>query len=49
MSKVHIFSQLTGRVVYGRVAGRSAARFFNVQNIKYIESMKSGSAAAAKL
>merc|ERR1712203_231502 len=36
-------------VVYGRVSGRSAARYFTAQNIRYIESMKAGSAAASKL
>merc|ERR1740120_492913 len=36
-------------VVFGRVSGRSAARFFTAQNIKYIESMKAGTAAASKL
>jgi len=36
-------------VVFGRVSGRSAARYFTAQNIKYIESMKAGTAATAKL
>merc|ERR1712151_1111070 len=36
-------------VVFGRVSGRSAARYFTSQNIKYIESVKAGTAAAAKL
>jgi len=36
-------------VVFGRVSGRSAARFFTSQNIKYIESAKAGTAAASKL
>merc|ERR1712137_725546 len=36
-------------VVYGRVSGRSAARYFTAQNIKYIESMKAGTAATSKL
>jgi len=36
-------------VVFGRVSGRSAARFFTEQNIKYIESLKAGTAATAKL
>merc|ERR1712232_1314868 len=36
-------------VVFGRVSGRSAARYFTAQNIKYIESMKAGTAAASKL
>merc|ERR1712046_211500 len=36
-------------VVYGRVSGRSAARYLTSANIKYIEQMKSGTAATAKL
>merc|ERR1712176_698033 len=36
-------------VVYGRVSGRSAARFFTAANIKYIQSMKVGSTVASKL
>ena len=36
-------------VVFGRVSGRSAARFFTAQNIQYIESLKAGTAATAKL
>merc|ERR1712107_563395 len=36
-------------VVFGRVSGRSAARYFSAQNIKYIESMKAGTAVASKL
>merc|ERR1711862_48196 len=36
-------------VVFGRVSGRSAARYFTSQNIRYIESMKAGTAAASKL
>merc|ERR1711941_147046 len=37
-------------VVFGRVSGRSAARYFTAANIKYIESMKAGAGgAAAKL
>merc|ERR1719396_160479 len=36
-------------VVFGRVSGRSAARFFTAQNIKYIEAIKAGTAATAKL
>merc|ERR1712032_702002 len=35
-------------VVYGRVSGRSAARFFTASNIKYIETMKAGAAAGAQ-
>lgn len=33
-------------VVFGRVSGRSAARYFTSQNIKYIEQMKSGVATS---
>jgi len=36
-------------VVFGRVSGRSAARFFTSQNIKFIESVKAGAGAASKL
>jgi len=36
-------------VVFGRVSGRSAARHLTAANIKYIEAMKAGSAAASKL
>ena len=36
-------------VVYGRVSGRSAARYFTAQNIKYVASTKAGTAASAKL
>merc|ERR1712060_250600 len=36
-------------VVFGRVSGRSAARYLTAANIKYIEAAKSGAAAAAKL
>jgi flavocytochrome c len=36
-------------VVFGRVSGRSAARYLSAVNIKYIESMKAGAGAAAKL
>jgi len=36
-------------VVFGRVSGRSAARYLTAQNIKYIESMKSGAVATSKL
>merc|ERR1712150_448178 len=36
-------------VVYGRVSGRSAARYLTAANIKYIEAAKSGTAEAAKL
>merc|ERR1719444_561841 len=36
-------------VVFGRVSGRAAARYFTAANIKYIEAAKAGTAAAAKL
>merc|ERR1739846_198510 len=38
-------------VVYGRVSGRSAARYLTATNIKYIESMKAsaGASTASKL
>jgi len=38
-------------VVFGRVSGRSAAKFFTSQNIKFIESVQAGTGAgtAAKL
>mmetsp|Transcript_5878 Transcript_5878/g.13120 ORF Transcript_5878/g.13120 Transcript_5878/m.13120 type:complete len:84 (-) Transcript_5878:108-359(-) len=36
-------------VVFGRVSGRSAARYLTAANIKYIEAAKSGTAASAKL
>merc|ERR1711972_298810 len=36
-------------VVYGRVSGRSAARYLTAANIKYIESMKVGTVASSKL
>merc|ERR1712061_820379 len=36
-------------VVFGRVSGRSAARYLSAVNIKYIESMKAGTAAASKV
>merc|ERR1711897_69621 len=36
-------------VVYGRVSGRSAARYLTAANIKYVESTKTGVAAASKL
>merc|ERR1712137_1176133 len=36
-------------VVYGRVSGRSAARFLTAENIKYIESIKANSVAVSKL
>mmetsp|Transcript_13132 Transcript_13132/g.27299 ORF Transcript_13132/g.27299 Transcript_13132/m.27299 type:complete len:502 (-) Transcript_13132:158-1663(-) len=36
-------------VVFGRVSGRSAARFLTAANIRYVESMKAGTAATSKL
>jgi len=36
-------------VVYGRVSGRSAARFLTAENIKYIAGMKSGVGAVSKM
>merc|ERR1712037_745658 len=36
-------------VVFGRVSGRSAARYLTAANIKYIEAAKSGATAASKL
>jgi len=36
-------------VVFGRVSGRSAAKYLTTANIKYIESVKAGAAAHAKL
>merc|ERR1712187_565218 len=36
-------------VVFGRVSGRSAARYLTAANIKYIEATKAGTAAASKL
>merc|ERR1719222_1209130 len=36
-------------VVFGRVSGRSAARYLQSENIKYIESSKAGMAAVSKL
>merc|ERR1712178_624424 len=36
-------------VVYGRVSGRSAARYLTAQNIKFVESQKTGAVAASKL
>merc|ERR1712203_283457 len=36
-------------VVYGRVSGRSAARYLTAANIKFIEAMKSRAGAASKL
>jgi len=36
-------------VVFGRVSGRSAARYLTAQNIKYVEATKAGVAATSKL
>merc|ERR1719254_444684 len=36
-------------VVFGRVSGRSAARYLTAQNIKYVESTRAGTAATSKL
>merc|ERR1711994_1127909 len=36
-------------VVFGRVSGRSAARYLTTANIKYIEASKSGAGASSKL
>merc|ERR1712151_265680 len=36
-------------VVFGRVSGRSAARYLTSQNIKYVESTRAGTAATSKL
>merc|ERR1712048_24317 len=36
-------------VVFGRVSGRSAARYVTAANIKYIEDIKAGSVATSKL
>merc|ERR1712151_502936 len=36
-------------VVYGRVSGRSAARFLTAANIKFIQDAKAGTSAGAKL
>merc|ERR1712039_439810 len=33
-------------VVYGRVSGRSAARYLTAQNIKFVESQRAGAAAS---
>jgi len=54
MGGVHGNNRLGGNslldcVVFGRVSGRSAARYFTAANIKYIESAKTGAGAAAKL
>jgi len=54
MGGVHGSNRLGGNslldcVVFGRVSGRSAARYLNVSNIKVIQDMKAGTAAHAKL
>merc|ERR1712187_678128 len=36
-------------VVFGRVSGRSAARFLTSENIKYIEASKASNVAVSKL
>lgn len=36
-------------VVYGRVSGRSAARYLTASNIKYVETQTAGAVAASKL
>jgi succinate dehydrogenase/fumarate reductase flavoprotein subunit len=36
-------------VVYGRVSARAAARYLSAANIKYIDSVKAGTAVASKL
>merc|ERR1712062_711181 len=42
-------SSLLDCVVFGRVSGRSAARYLSAANIKYVESMKAGTVVASKL
>jgi flavocytochrome c len=54
MGGVHGNNRLGGNslldcVVFGRVSGRSAARYLSAANIKHIENMKTGSVAASKL
>jgi flavocytochrome c len=54
MGGVHGSNRLGGNslldcVVFGRVSGRSAARYLTAANIKYIEDMKTGAAAVSKL
>jgi len=54
MGGVHGNNRLGGNslldcVVFGRVSGRSAARFLSASNIQYIESMKAGNVATSKL
>jgi len=54
MGGVHGSNRLGGNslldcVVFGRVSGRSAARYLTASNIKYIESVQTGSVATSKL
>merc|ERR1712064_9954 len=54
MGGVHGNNRLGGNslldcVVFGRVSGRSAARFLTASNIKYIEESKASTAATSKL
>merc|ERR1712050_136014 len=54
MGGVHGNNRLGGNslldcVVFGRVSGRSAARYLTAANIKYIEDIKAGSVATSKL
>jgi succinate dehydrogenase/fumarate reductase flavoprotein subunit len=54
MGGVHGNNRLGGNslldcVVFGRVSGRSAARYMTASNIKYIQDMKAGSVTASKL
>merc|ERR1712050_353695 len=54
MGGVHGNNRLGGNslldcVVFGRVSGRSAARYLTAANIKYIEDTKAGSVATSKL
>merc|ERR1712050_827075 len=51
---IHVSNRLGGNslldcVVFGRVSGRSAARYLTAANIRYIESAKMGAAVASKL
>merc|ERR1711862_105730 len=53
MGGVHGNNRLGGNslldcVVYGRVSGRSAARYFSASNIKYIQDMKAGAGTGAQ-
>merc|ERR1712176_505136 len=54
MGGVHGNNRLGGNslldcVVFGRVSGRSAARYLTAANIKYLEDMKTGAVATSKL